>query len=205
MAFSKWPLSVSSFLDTRTLYYTSLQRSTEFSSCSRKICSVPLNCSAKKMGQTIFYLAETAEGDTVVITEHTSSISLHRIPPFYYEKPSIFVRKAPGSPQPFAQGPQPQRQAHAVFVNLLHHASLQSFYCVAVVPIVKPCKWADTLWEVLAAWRHLKTVLFPFLFLSNHRPASSLGAAGAQAAGSTQLPNLGSALCSSWDAFYHQE
>lgn len=127
------------------------------------------------MGQTIFYLAETAEGDTVVITEHTSSISLHRIPPFYYEKPSIFVRKAPGSPQPFAQGPQPQRQAHAVFVNLLHHASLQSFYCVAVVPIVKPCKWADTLWEVLAAWRHLKTVLFPFLFLSNPRPASSWG------------------------------
>lgn len=78
------------------IYYSNLQGSREFSFRSRKICSVPLNCSAK-MGQTIFSLAGTAEQDTVVITEHISSSYLRRIPPFYYEKPFIFGRKAPAS------------------------------------------------------------------------------------------------------------
>lgn len=104
LAFSKWPLSVSSFLDTRTHLLHQFTRSREFSFRSRKICSVPLNCSAK-MGQTIFSLAETAEQDAVVITEHISSSYLRRIPPFYCEKPFIFVRKAPTSSPALCTGP----------------------------------------------------------------------------------------------------
>lgn len=58
--------------------------------------------------------------------------------------------------------------------------SLQSFHCVAVFfLILKRCKWADTLWELLAAWRHVKIALFPFHFLTHHQPAASLRDAAA--------------------------
>lgn len=132
-SFSKWPFLLARSWIPELIYNTTLQRSREFSIRSRKICLVPLNCTTK-MGQIIFiWQKQQNTRHCGHYRAHKKHSYLRRIPPFYYEKPSIFMRKAPASSPAHYTGQKPRllRQARTVFVNISHYASLQSFYHVA--------------------------------------------------------------------------
>jgi len=125
-SFSKWLLSV------RSIYSTTLQSSREFSSHSRKICSVPWNHTTKT-GQILFiWQKQQNTRDRDHYRANKKHSYLQRFHPFIMK--SLFSwRERPLPPlQHFTQGwHSPPHQAHTLFGSVLRYGLLQSFYCAA--------------------------------------------------------------------------
>lgn len=165
-----------SFLFTRSwipelIYNTTWQRSREFSIHSRKICSVPLNCTTKT-GQTIFIWQNTRDCDHYRASKQQNYLQRFHS---FIKKSFLFRSKALASSSPV------HRLTHSLYPGPDTVCWHLTSHLITKLPLCsdsscwRNLNWTDTFAEVLVVWKHFKILLFPFHFLTNGQHTFSSG------------------------------